>query len=163
MAEQVCRSRQGAQPGSQPNLASGNVPHHGHHAQHLGGAGQGQDLHVFCNRCSGTGCAIGHQAVRKGVLYIACFAYCIIIPILFFAVLRNWFYVKPRDSRFVRSPPKPTRGGRSERAAASWVKPRHRPFWIIFSQRSLQACLWSLRTWCRGREMKVLHERLCQQ
>ena len=28
--EQVCRSWEGAQPGTQPKLASGNIPYHGH-------------------------------------------------------------------------------------------------------------------------------------
>jgi len=35
--EQVCRSWEGAQPGSQPKLASGKIPYHGHHAQVVNG------------------------------------------------------------------------------------------------------------------------------
>jgi len=35
--EQMCRSWEGAQPGSQPKLANGNVPYHGHHAQFTNG------------------------------------------------------------------------------------------------------------------------------
>ena len=35
--EQVCRSWEGAQPGSQPKLASGNTPYHRHCAQFING------------------------------------------------------------------------------------------------------------------------------
>jgi len=35
--EQVCRSWEGAQPGSQPKLASGNIPYCRHHAQYTNG------------------------------------------------------------------------------------------------------------------------------
>jgi len=34
----VCRSWEGAQPGSQPKLASGNIPYHRRHAQFINGA-----------------------------------------------------------------------------------------------------------------------------
>ena len=37
--EQVCRSWEGAQPGSWPKLASGNIPYHRCHAQFGNGAG----------------------------------------------------------------------------------------------------------------------------
>jgi len=37
-AEQVSRSWEGAQPGSQPKLANGNIPYHGHHAQFINGS-----------------------------------------------------------------------------------------------------------------------------
>ena len=33
--EQACRSWEGAQPGSQPKLASGNIPYHRHHIQFI--------------------------------------------------------------------------------------------------------------------------------
>jgi len=33
--EQVCRSWEGAQPASQPKLASGNIPYHRRHAQFI--------------------------------------------------------------------------------------------------------------------------------
>jgi len=35
--EQVCRSWEGAQPGSQPNIATGNIPYHRHHVQFMNG------------------------------------------------------------------------------------------------------------------------------
>ena len=35
--EQVCRSWEGAEPGSQPKLANGNIPYHGYHAQFTNG------------------------------------------------------------------------------------------------------------------------------
>jgi len=35
--EQVGRSWEGAQPGSQPKLANGNTPYHGRHAQCING------------------------------------------------------------------------------------------------------------------------------
>jgi len=35
--EQVCRSWEGAQPGSEPKLADGNIPYHRHHAQFING------------------------------------------------------------------------------------------------------------------------------
>ena len=35
--EQGCRSWEGAQPGREPKLASGNIPCHGHHAQFRNG------------------------------------------------------------------------------------------------------------------------------
>ena len=35
--EQLFRSWEGAQPGSQPKLASGNIPNHSHHAQFMNG------------------------------------------------------------------------------------------------------------------------------
>ena len=35
--EQVCRSWEGAQPGSQPKLASGNIPYCRDHAQFMNG------------------------------------------------------------------------------------------------------------------------------
>jgi len=49
--EQVCRSWEGAQPGSQPRLASGNIPYHRYHAQFMNG-GRPSDrklsaLHIF--------------------------------------------------------------------------------------------------------------------
>ena len=39
--EQVCRSWEGAQPGSQPELANGNIPYHGCQAQFMDGGWQG--------------------------------------------------------------------------------------------------------------------------
>jgi len=42
--EQVCRSWKGAQPGSQPKLAKGNVPHHGRHAQFMNGGWLGAGI-----------------------------------------------------------------------------------------------------------------------
>jgi len=47
--EQVCGSQEAAQPGSQPKLASANIPHHRCHAQFmnrgsLGGRGEGRNL-----------------------------------------------------------------------------------------------------------------------
>ena len=39
--KQVCRSWEGAQPGSQPKLASGNISYHGHHAQFINGSWPG--------------------------------------------------------------------------------------------------------------------------
>jgi len=33
----VCRSWEGAQPGSKPKQANGNIPYHGHHAQFMNG------------------------------------------------------------------------------------------------------------------------------
>jgi len=38
---QVCRSWEGAQPDSQPRLASGNIPYHGRHAQFMNGGWPG--------------------------------------------------------------------------------------------------------------------------
>jgi len=35
--EQVCRSWEGARPGSQPKLARGNIPYHGRYAQFING------------------------------------------------------------------------------------------------------------------------------
>jgi len=35
--EQVCRGWEGAEQGSQPKLASGNIPYHGCHAQFMNG------------------------------------------------------------------------------------------------------------------------------
>jgi len=40
--EQVCRSCEGAQPGSQPKLASGNIPCRGHHARFSNGGWLGE-------------------------------------------------------------------------------------------------------------------------
>jgi len=45
--EQVRRSWEGAQPGSQPKLASGNIPYHGHHAQFIKGVGWGTGILFF--------------------------------------------------------------------------------------------------------------------
>ena len=51
---QECRSWEGAQPGREPNLASGNIPCHGHHAQFMnrGWAGSRDplfwELKLFC-------------------------------------------------------------------------------------------------------------------
>jgi len=43
--EQVCRSWEGTEPGSQPKLARGNIPYHRHHAQFTnGGWPQGQEF-----------------------------------------------------------------------------------------------------------------------
>jgi len=50
-------------------------------------------IHGFHDCCLGTGYAIGCWAVRKMVLYIACFAYNIII-IISFVVLLNCVYLK---------------------------------------------------------------------
>jgi len=35
--KQVCRNWEGAQPGSEPKLAKGNIPYHGCHAQFMNG------------------------------------------------------------------------------------------------------------------------------
>jgi len=44
--EQVCRSWEGAQPGSQPKLANGNIPYYKCHAQFInGGCGGGGRRH----------------------------------------------------------------------------------------------------------------------
>ena len=37
----------------------------------------------FCNHCSGTGHAIGHEAVRRTVLCITCFAYSLLVVLVF--------------------------------------------------------------------------------
>jgi len=39
--EQVCRSWEGVQPGSQPKLASGKIPYHRQHAQVMNGGWPG--------------------------------------------------------------------------------------------------------------------------
>jgi len=44
----VCRSWEGAQPGSQPELASGNTPYHRHRAQFMNGSWlRGQESSLF--------------------------------------------------------------------------------------------------------------------
>jgi len=45
--EQVCRSWEGAEPGSQPKLASGNIPYHGCHAQFMSGGWLGGKYSSF--------------------------------------------------------------------------------------------------------------------
>jgi len=99
--DQLCRSWEGAQPGSQPKLANGHIPYHRRHAQFMnrswpGGWGWGQEFREirelckcceFPNHCLGTGCAIGCQAVRKIVLCIACFAYLLLLLLLLFSLL----------------------------------------------------------------------------
>jgi len=46
--EQVCRSWDGAQPGSQPKLASGNIPYYRYHAQFINRSWRGwQDFSFF--------------------------------------------------------------------------------------------------------------------
>jgi len=44
--EQVCRSWAGAQPGSESQLASGNIPYHGRHAQVMSGSWLGAEIHL---------------------------------------------------------------------------------------------------------------------
>jgi len=39
--EQVCRSWEGVEPGSQPKLANENIPYHRHHAQFMNGGWPG--------------------------------------------------------------------------------------------------------------------------
>jgi len=47
---QVCRRWEGARPGSQPKLASGNIPYHGRHAQFINGGWLGAVIgsSLFC-------------------------------------------------------------------------------------------------------------------
>jgi len=93
--EQVCRSWEGAEPGSQPKLASRNISYHGHHARFMNGGWIGgrksfffsppfpqifcefglflevhkiREIHKFLDHCSGIDYAIGHQAVTKKVV-----------------------------------------------------------------------------------------------
>ena len=120
--EQVCRSREGAQPGSQPKLASRNMPYHGCCGQYINGrwaGGQEYNLffprslnfsvslvffgefckiHKICyfhDRCSGTGYTTGSQAVRKIVLCVTCFAYLLLVVVilLVFTLLSSYYLV----------------------------------------------------------------------
>jgi len=98
--EQVYKSWEGAQPGSQPELASGNIPCHRHAQFTNGGWLEGRNslfsvsLNFFCefnesselwkacgfhDCCLGTGYAIAYQVVRKTVFCIACFAYLLLL------------------------------------------------------------------------------------
>jgi len=50
--EQVCRSWEGAQPGRQPKLTSGNIPYHGRHAPFVNGGGlEDRGLSAFLGFC----------------------------------------------------------------------------------------------------------------
>ena len=74
----------------------------------------------FCNICefrdccSGTSCAVGHQAGRKIVLCIACSAYSVTIAVIIpsFVVFLDCLYPNPRVLLFVHSPPHPVGRGR---------------------------------------------------
>jgi len=80
------------------------------------------EIHKFCNHRSGTGCAIDHQAVRKIVLSIACFAYSsTIFIIISFVVLLSLSQPKSFTFSF------PSRGGASEQLhdPTCQVKPWH--------------------------------------
>ena len=130
--EQVGRSWEGAQPGSQPKLAM-EIFHtmDGMFSLRMGvGQGAGTlspgfdlfcefefffcefgefcEIRKFCDRCSGTGCAVSCRVVRKIVLCMACFAYS--LTIVFF-VLLNCLYLHPQILLFVHSPPRRTERG----------------------------------------------------
>ena len=108
--EQTCRSQEGAQPGSQPRLASRSTRYRGHNAQCMDGGWPGgagilsfpwvwqvlRNSPVLQNLRNSwalgnpqvpwsllrTGYTIGRQAVRKTVLCIACFAYSLVVVVL---------------------------------------------------------------------------------
>ena len=115
-AAQVCRSWEGAQPGSQPSLASGNILYRRCDARFVLGVGWGQasefcKIREFCEfhgRCLGTGCLVGCWVVRKIVSCITFFAYSFIIIIHFFVVLLNCLYLDPRVLLSVHPPPQPS-------------------------------------------------------
>jgi len=54
--------------------------------------------HKFRDCCLGIGCEIGHRAVRKIVLCIACFAYSVTVTVIIipsFVVLLNCLHLNP--------------------------------------------------------------------
>jgi len=146
--EQVCRSWEGAQPGSWPRLADGNIPYHGHHAQFMNGGWSGRrKLSAFLFSMSSNPLLAGSLNVfwaanlsSSGEEYrIVCSLFCIFIIIIIiiiititsisFVVLLNWFYLIPQVFPIVHCPSHPTGGkGRGEQvavwclAASCWVK-----------------------------------------
>ena len=126
--EQVCQSWEGAEPGSQPKLARGNIPCHGHHAQFTSGGWLGGRNSVFfhefvifprvlrsllmdwlCNQSSDS---------KKNC--IVCSLFCLIFIIISFVVLLNCLYLNPRVLLFPIPLPIPL-GGREEWTSSCMV------------------------------------------
>jgi len=85
--EQVCRSWEGAQPGSQPKLASGNIPYNGHHARFTNRSwlgGRNSLLEKFNSPFS-----MSSNFFRKK-MYCALFVWHILILLLLLLLLLLW-------------------------------------------------------------------------
>jgi len=84
--KQVCRSWEGAQPGSQPKLADGNIPYHGRHAQFMnGGWLKGRNPQVLQSLL---GMAIDHRVVRNCIVH---YLFCIFVVIIIIIILSSFF------------------------------------------------------------------------
>jgi len=124
-SEEVCGSWEGAQPGSQPKLASGNIAYHGCHAQFMNGGVLGGcktslsswSLVFFCwEFCKiheiwipwsplGDWLRNWLSDVEKNILWcMVCFAYSLLVVILVFSsVLFNSLYLSLQVLPFVHS------------------------------------------------------------